>query len=224
MLDFAAFTEVTGPKAGKICSNDLPLAGGGYFGSETTFQLTGRAHAAEATVFTVSIGGWVNFYMCTVGELTITPSVSSITYTRWEGRRAIMHVVYSAGIFATSSNTGAISVASGVTYRIVMQVLRNDLGDAGEDVSGVTFNGQSIGACNPDGGDYDCTFYNCNSELTMSTYTATSDTINVDLTYTGHSYDCDCDVNDWSCSMEGTVAGRTKVTAVARFTLIPCAL
>ena len=134
---------------------------------------------------------------------------------------AIMQVVYSAGTTATSSNTGAISVASGVTYRIVMHVLRNDLGSASERVTGVTFNGHSIGACNPDGGDYDCTFYNCNSELTRSTYTATSDTINVDLTYTGHSYDCDCDVNDWSCSSEGTVVGRTAMTAVAQFILIP---
>ena len=134
---------------------------------------------------------------------------------------AIIQVVYSDGSTATASNTGTISVASGVTYSIGMEVLRNDLGSANERVSGVTFNGQSIGACNPDGGDYDCTFYNCNSELTTSTYTATSDTINVDLTYTGHSYDCDCDMNDWSCSKEGTVAGRTAMTAVARFTLIP---
>ena len=34
-----------------------------------------------------------------------------------------------------------------------MEILRNGLGGADERVSGVTFDGQSIGACNPDG-DY----------------------------------------------------------------------
>ena len=116
---------------------------------------------------------------------------------------------------------GSMLLLHGVTYSIVMEVLLNDLGDAGEKVSGVTFNGHSIGGCNPDGGQYNCTFYNCARELTSRNYTATSDTINVDATYLGYSHGCDCDVNDWSCSKEGTVAGRTAITAVARFILTP---
>ena len=73
------------------------------------------------------------------------------------------------------------------------------------------------------GGDYDCTFYDCNSELAHTTYTPSGNMINVQLTFTGHSHDCDCDTGDWSCSKQDTVAGRTAMTAVARFTLVQIA-
>lgn len=102
-----------------------------------------------------------------------------------------------------------------------MEVLRNDLGGDDEKVSDIKFDGVSIGSCNPDGGDYDCTFYNCQSALTETTYTPASSTINVELVYTGHSHDCDCDVSSWECSEENTVAGRAAMTAVARITLTP---
>ena len=71
-----------------------------------------------------------------------------------------------------------------------VEVLRNDLGSADEKVSSIKLNGTPIGSCNPDGGDYDCTFYNCPSgSLTKTTYTPTGTTINVELVYTGHSHD-----------------------------------
>jgi hypothetical protein len=41
------------------------------------------------------------------------------------------------------------------------------------------------------------------------------------LVFTGHSCDCDCDKATWQCSAQSTVAGRTAMTAVARFTLTP---
>ena len=41
------------------------------------------------------------------------------------------------------------------------------------------------------------------------------------MDFIGHSWDCDCDQQTWDCSREKTVGGRTKVTAVGRFTLTP---
>ena len=45
--------------------------------------------------------------------------------------------------------------------------------------------------------------------------------IDVVMTYAGHSHDCDCDTSSWQCSKQDTVAGRTPMEAVARFTLTP---
>ena len=41
------------------------------------------------------------------------------------------------------------------------------------------------------------------------------------MRFVEHSRDCDCDTSTWECSRENTVAGRTPVEAVARFTLTP---
>jgi len=102
-----------------------------------------------------------------------------------------------------------------------VEVLRNDLGSDSERVSAIQFDGTSMGDCNPDGGDYDCTMYDCASTLSSMYYTATASTIAVELTFTGHSHDCDCDTTSWECSKENTVSGRTAMTAVARVTLTP---
>lgn len=144
----------------------------------------------------------------------------------FDGRSAHSHlgtiqqVIYTSGTTALASNTGTIfGVASGTTYNVKVEVLRNDLASASEYVSAITFDGSSIGSCNPDGGDYDCTFYNCASTLSSTTYTPTSTTIAVVLTFVGHSHDCDCDTTTWQCSQENTVSGRVAMTAVARISL-----
>ena len=72
-------------------------------------------------------------------------------------------MVYSSGT-STSPNptvTGTIAVTPGVEYVVQMEVLRNDLSDPSEKVAAVTLDGAAIGGCNPDGGDYDCTFCEC---------------------------------------------------------------
>jgi len=130
----------------------------------------------------------------------------------------VSQVIYSEGTAKQSNNAGTISVVPGVTYTVSMEILRNDLGEPNERVSNVTFDGNSIGGCNPDGGDYDCTFYTCPQSPSVS---STTGIIAVNLVYTGHSWDCDCDKSTWECSKENTVSGRTPMTAVARFTLIP---
>jgi len=134
----------------------------------------------------------------------------------------VIEVIYSSGTSAQASNTGTISgVTAGIKYHVKVEVLRNDLGSDSERVSAIQFDGTSMGDCNPDGGDYDCTMYDCASTLSSMYYTPTASTIAVVLTFTGHSHDCDCDLETWECSKENTVSGRTAMTAVARVTLTP---
>jgi len=91
-------------------------------------------------------------------------------------------------------------------------------------VEHIKINGVHVGECNPDGGDYDCTFYDCQIE---HSFYATSNELEIEMKYKGHSRDCDCDKSNWQCSTEDAghrrrrsyVAGRTPVEAVARFTL-----
>jgi len=97
-----------------------------------------------------------------------------------------------------------------------VEVLRNDLGSSNEKVSSIKIGGVELGECNPDGGDYDCTFYDCGK---THSFTATSSELEVEMTFTSHSWDCDCDKATWQCSRQETVSGRTAVEAVARFTL-----
>jgi len=75
-----------------------------------------------------------------------------------------------------------------------------------------------LGHCKPDGGDYDCTFFDCKKTLD---FTSESTKLDVEMTFTGHSWDCDCDEKTWACSKEKVVAGRTAMQAVARLTLSP---
>ena len=102
-----------------------------------------------------------------------------------------------------------------------MEVLRNDLGHAHEKVVDVTLDGQSIGGCNPNGGDYDCTFFPC-SHITHS-FTPTTEKVALRIDVQGHSWDCDCDMkaHPWKCSRENSISGRTAMTAVARYTFDP---
>ena len=66
-----------------------------------------------------------------------------------------------------------VPVTEGVTYDVKIEVLRNDLGSVGKRVASIKIEGQEVGmmynyACNPDGGDYDCTFFDCESQLSSN--------------------------------------------------------
>jgi hypothetical protein len=156
--------------------------------------------------------------------------------TRWElcavpmCTAPIVAVAYSQGttVYSSPSAATTVDVIPGETYNIRVEILRNDLGSASERVTAIRVGGTDIGGCNPDGGDYDCTFFDCASQLTASNLimTATTGTLTLEVDITGHSHDCDCDMTSWtsgqaSCSRQDTVAGRTPMTAVARFTLTP---
>ena len=125
----------------------------------------------------------------------------------------------------TAVVTGTATVIPGVTYHVKTEILRNDLGHSHEKVTSILVDGIELGECNPDGGDYDCTFFDCFSAQSH-TVTATSTQLQFALSYQGHSWDCDCDTTTWesgdtSCSKESTIASRSPMTAVARFTLTP---
>ena len=90
-----------------------------------------------------------------------------------------------------------------------------------EKVSNIILDGVSIGDCDPDGGDYECTFYDCAHSLTRKTVSSGNGAILAALTYERHSWDCDCDKLTWNCRKQNTVQGYTPMTAVARITLTP---
>ena len=46
-------------------------------------------------------------------------------------------------------------------FRLKVVVMRTDTNYRDEKVSDIKINGRSIGGCNPDGEDYECTFYDC---------------------------------------------------------------
>jgi len=138
----------------------------------------------------------------------------------------ITKVVYAAGNNDNikTHNPGTIDVMPGIKYRVAMEALQNDLGQPSEYVMDVTLDGVSMGGCKPTGGDYDCTFFKCPLSGVKEVVSGSGKII-VDMKYTGHSWDCDCDMQSWKCSAEkghpGYVAGRHAMTAVMRFTLMP---
>lgn len=130
-----------------------------------------------------------------------------------------MAMVYSSGTSASNSPaaTGTVDLVVGAAYSVAIEVLRNDLGGQSEKITAVYIgSGSSLGECNPDGDDYDCTFFAC-THLTMTSFTPTTSAVALRIDATGHSHDCDCDINTWQCSQENTVSGRIPMTAVARF-------
>ena len=140
-------------------------------------------------------------------------------------QESIVVMVYTDGTTAQDVQTGTATVVPGATYTIKTEILRNDLGSADERVTSILVDGVELGGCNPDGGDYDCTFFDCSSTAETHTITPTSNELHFELHYVGHSWDCDCDTTTWesgdtSCSSElDAVSGRSAMTAVARFTL-----
>ena len=120
-----------------------------------------------------------------------------------------------------ASYEGTITVVPNLRYELKVEVLRNDLGRKDEKVSDITMNGVIIGGCNPDGDDYDCTFYDCTSSLKQTTIFSHTASIKASLHFRGHSRDCDCDKNTWECSKEDTKPHFTPMKAVARITLSP---
>ena len=130
-------------------------------------------------------------------------------------------MVYGEGKETKSTYESVINVIPNLQYQLQVEVLRNDLESASERVSRITFDDVDIGDCNPDGGDYDCNFFDCHNTIQTKTISSETGSIPVSLTYQGHSWDCDCDKETWICSRENEIAGRTPMTAAARFTLTP---
>ena len=113
-----------------------------------------------------------------------------------------------------------IYVTPNELYEIRFEVLRNDLGDDGEEVKYIKIDGETVGRCKPPGGDQECDFYDCTSNLETKEVTSISGTISVELEYVGHSHDCDCNKATWSCEKQNDDGqGQTRIAAAARITL-----
>ena len=130
-------------------------------------------------------------------------------------------MIYGEGKVDEPIYESTINVVPNVDYNVKIEVLRNDLGEEYEKVSEIAIDGVVIGDCNPDGDDYDCTFFDCQDSIQNSTITSETGSILVALTYQNHSWDCDCDKETWACSKENENPTWTPMTAVARITLSP---
>ena len=135
-------------------------------------------------------------------------------------------VAYSSGttVQSSPSATATATVAPG-WYSVQVELLRNDLSGTNEKATGIRVKAgstviKSFGECNPDGGDYDCTFFTCLANEQVIEL-ASSATLTFEIDLVGHSHDCDCDTSTWECAKESTKSGFTAMTAVAKFTILP---
>ena len=140
--------------------------------------------------------------------------------------KPIQHIIYKEGKDPsnwdeTATYEDVINVQPGIDYSVKVEVLRNDLGSSSEKVSRIALNGRTIGDCNPDGDDYDCTFFDCSPTLSTKQVSSHGGSIVASLTFQGHSRDCDCDKGTWECAKEDTKIGFDPMLAVAKITLTP---
>ena len=118
----------------------------------------------------------------------------------------------------TSTYSSVVDVYPDVKYTIAVHVLQNGLKDTDANVN-IIVEGNSIGTCNPDGNNNDCSFYDCSSTVTSRVYSSSSGKISVDLQYLGISGSyCSCDTTSWACS-SGIVG--TPVVVAAKIELKP---
>ena len=156
----------------------------------------------------------ISYFLCE-NKLDNLPS-STIDPTQ-----VIEHMVYGEGKQTRSIYESVINVVPNLDYYLKIEVLRNDLQSYDERVSKITIDGHDVGNCNPDGKDYDCTFYDCRDSIQYEVVSSNTGLMSVAFTYEGHSWDCDCDKQTWTCKKENTVSGLTPMTAVARIKLTP---
>jgi hypothetical protein len=116
---------------------------------------------------------------------------------------------------------GYIEASPGERYYLKMEVLMSDIGEVHEKVESVTINGQSMGECNPRGGDYECIFFKCPAEMEVTV--PRDGKVNIKAKYVGNSHDCNCNLTTLQCSDErSSRPGHTfPVRAMVRFTMTP---
>ena len=142
----------------------------------------------------------------------------------------VTKVVYQEGDFGydetSATYTAIFYVPPHVEYQLRVEVLQSDLGSTSEKITDIDVDGISfmVGDCNPPGDDYACTFYDCTPFMTRKTTSSATGIIEIDVRYTGHSKDCNCDKTTWECKDEITSdaeAFGSPMAAVARITLTP---
>lgn len=144
----------------------------------------------------------------------------------------ISFMVYGEGNLGNIGTETYTGIATGLNpetdYVISFEILQNDLASPSEKVLAATVDGTNIlegGECNPDGDDFDCTFFDCAMSSSDIVRKFTASSVPLEITLTGHSRDCDCVRNDdptkWQCYKENTHEGATPMMAVGRFTFTP---
>ena len=123
---------------------------------------------------------------------------------------------------------GFVEVVPLKRYRLLLEVLLNDLGRNDEKVFDIKFNEISLGECNPlcDGMterecDNACLFYDCSSQLQDTVVTSGTSTLTFELKFQGISRDCDCNKNTGECKKEDLDGNLRPVMAAAKITLTP---
>ena len=114
-----------------------------------------------------------------------------------------------------------IPVTPNVIYSIRLEVLQSGLGGSNKKVWDIKFDDNKIGACNLPGPGNSCHFHECGSAITLREISSTSGKLVVDLRYSSHSHECDCDKMTWDCNPKGNIAGRSNIVAAARVILTP---
>ena len=133
-----------------------------------------------------------------------------------------------SGTDHTRTHRSYVEVVPLKRYRLLLEVLLNDLGGTEEKVSDIKFNEIPLGECNPlcDGMterecDYACLFYDCSSQLQDTVVTSGTSTLTFELKFQGISRDCDCNKNTGECKKEDLDGNLTPVMAAAKITLTP---
>jgi hypothetical protein len=126
---------------------------------------------------------------------------------------------HTSGNGGDSTFSGNIVVEYGEMYDVKIEALRCDLAGISEYVKSVKLGGIDFGECHPDGGDYDCTYFDCGLNAVVG---PTMAYVTAEVTTTDASKDCDCDEDTGECSKEANQKnGRTPVKGGIRFTLTP---
>ena len=97
---------------------------------------------------------------------TQVAAVARFHLTPYHHADPIVVMAYSAGKTPqyNPSASATATVTPGVIYTVMVEVLREDLGSSSERYDAIRLGDSghnliNIGGCNPDGGDYDCTFF-----------------------------------------------------------------
>lgn len=118
---------------------------------------------------------------------------------------------------AHPSASGTLAVLAGTPYLVEVEILREDLQTYDKYVSSIRVGDSTgtdmvdLGACNPDGGAHDCTFYKCNGAA-ITKFTPTTSEMRFEVDMVGQRQQCNCDLNTWECSQATTGdSARTRL-------------
>ena len=99
---------------------------------------------------------------------------------------------------------GTVSVQSNSRYDLTIEILRTDTGDSSE-YADIILDGNSLGKCNPDGDDGDCTWYTCSNLLSKEIRT-TSNEVDIKIQFSSG-----VKVGIYPCNGDKNVAARVTL-------------